>query len=176
MDTTMESIETLAKVFAGARGELADRLNALREEQEAAKRRKLQGIKNSLERVQVSYDDLKGAVEGSPQLFEQPKTRVLHGIRVGWMKQRGKIEIPDADACVAALRKVLGDDEAVPYIKVAETPIRTALANLSGAILKRIGVRVNDDIDAVVIKAADGDLDKMIDALLGDKDLEALAS
>lgn len=175
MNPTMQEIESLAKVFAGARTELADRLNALREEQEAAKRRRLQGIKNALGRVQAGYDELKGAVEAAPELFDKPKTRVLHGIRVGWMKQRGKIEIDDNDACVASLRRVLGIEEAKPYIKVTESPIRKALEGLTASILKRCGVRVSDDVDAVVVKAADGDLDKLIDALISDKDLEALS-
>jgi hypothetical protein len=172
----METIEGLAKIFSGARAELGERLNALREEQEATKRRKLQGIKNSLDRVQASYADLKDAVEGNKDLFEKPKTRVLHGIRVGWMKQRGKLEIGDEATCIAQLRKLLGESEAEPYIKTTEKPILQALANLAAATLKRCGVKVGDDVDAVVIKAANGDIDKLIDALIGDKDLEALAS
>ena len=167
---TMNDIELRAKKFAAARSELAERLNALREEQETAKRRRLQGIKNALERVRADFDDLKESVEGSKELFEQPKTRVLHGIKVGWMKQRGKLEIADTDACVSALRRVLGSD-AEAYIKTTETPIRSALANLSAKELQRCGVAVSDDVDAVVIKAADGDLDKLLDALINDAEL-----
>lgn len=170
---TMETIESQAKAFAGARSELAERLDALRDEQEAAKRRRLQGIKNALARMQDAHAELRSSLESSPELFEQPKTRVLHGIRVGWMKQRGKLEISDAEACVAALRRVLGD-EATAYIKVTEAPIRTALATLPAKDLKRVGVTLTDDVDAVVIKAADGDLDKLLDALIGDAELEAL--
>lgn len=175
MNTTMETIEALTKAFAGARAELAERLDLLREEQEAAKRRRLQGIKNALGRVQSTYDELKGAVEGSPALFEQPKTRVMHGIRVGWMKQRGKLEIADRDGVVERIRKVLGD-EAAHYIKITEAPIVSALANVPAKDLRRIGITLTDDVDAVVIKAADGELDKLIDALVNDKDLEAVAS
>jgi len=170
---TMETIESQAKVFAGARAELAERLNALREEQEAAKRRRLQGIKNALARVQDAHGELRASLEASAVLFEKPKTRVLHGIRVGWMKQKGKLEISDAEACVAALRRVLGDD-ADTYIKSTEVPIKAALANLSAKDLKRVGVTLTDDVDAVVIKAADGEIDKLIDALVGDAELEAL--
>ena len=167
----MDIIETLAKSFSSARTELAERLDTLRDEQEQAKRRRLQGIKNSLSRVQASYDELKGAVEASKGLFEQPKTRVLHGIRVGWMKQRGKLEVADPENIVDRIRKLLGD-ESVGYIKVTEKPVMTALSNLPAKDLKRLGVTLSDDVDAVVIKAADSDLDKLIDALVNDKDLE----
>lgn len=172
---TMDTIETQAKAFATARAELAERLTTLREEQDAAKRRRLQGIKNSLERVQNAYAELRGSVEASAALFEQPKTRVLHGVRVGWMKQRGKLEIADRDGIVERIRKLLGD-EAAAYIKVTEAPVMTALANLPARDLRRIGITLTDDVDAVVIKAADGEPDKLIDALVNDKDLEAVAS
>lgn len=170
---TMDMIESQAKTFAGARAELADRLNALLDEQEATKRRRLQGIKNALARVQDAHTELRASLEASQPLFEKPKTRVLHGIRVGWMKQRGKLEIGDEEACVAALRRVLGE-EAETYIKSVEVPIKAALANLPAKDLKRCGVTVNDDVETVVIKAADGDLDKLLNALIGDPELEAL--
>jgi len=172
--STMTEIESLAKAFAGASDELAARLNELREVQEAAKRRRLQGIKNALARVQANYDELKAAVGDSRELFEKPKTRVLHGIRCGWMKQKGKLDVADDDACVAALRKLLGND-AEAYIKVTEAPIRAALANLPAKDLKRIGATITDDVDAVVVKRAEGEIDKLIDALLNDADLAEAA-
>ncbi|KAB2899873.1 MAG: hypothetical protein F9K31_06575 [Dokdonella sp.] len=171
---TMNLIESQAKAFATARAELAERMNALREEQDAIKRRRLQGIKNALDRVQNAHTELRESLEAGRELFDNPKTRVLHGIRVGWMKQRGKLEIADPEACVAALRRLLGE-EAAAYIKVSEAPVRSALANLPAKDLKRVGVAVADDIDVVVIKPADGELDKLIDALINDADLAEAA-
>jgi hypothetical protein len=40
--------------------------------------------------------------------------------------------------------------------------------DLTAADLKRLGIRVTDDSDVPVIKVADSDIDKMVDALLGD--------
>jgi hypothetical protein len=170
----MEDIELLTKDFASARDELAERLNRLREEQDAVKRRYLQGIKNALERVRARHEDLRQAIDDSRELFERPKTRVLHGIRVGLMKQPGRLEIGDQDACVAALRRIFGD-EADAYVKVTETPIKKALANLPAKDLKRIGVVVSEDGEAIVIKAADSDIDKLVDALLADENLSEVA-
>ena len=170
----MEEIERLAKVFAGARDELRARADVLREEQEAAKRRRLQGIKNSLQRVLEARDVLHAAILANPKLFEKPRTRLLHGIRLGWMKQRGKLEIADEDALVAALRRMFGDDAAA-YIKTVEKPIKDALQNLPAKDLAKLGVKLSDDTDAVMIKAADDAVDKLIDALTGDIELESEA-
>lgn len=171
---TIDDIERKTKLFADARAELADRMQALKDEQDAAKRRRLQGLKNAVARLRTERDELLQLLQESAALFEQPKTRTLHGIRVGWMKQRGKLEIADAEAVVAGLRKLLGDD-ATGYIKVTESPIRSALANLPAKDLKRLGVAVADDIDTPFIKAVDGEIEKLIDALLdeGDEELQS---
>jgi hypothetical protein len=168
MSTSIEEIEALTKNYASARSELASRVNDLRDEQETIKRRRLQGIKNSLERVTAAHAQLKEAVTEGRDLFDKPKTRILHGIKVGWMKQKGEIEIADEGASIAMLRKALGKEEAAAYIKVTEKPIRSALQTLSAAILKRCGITVANDTDAVLIKAQDSEIDKLVNALLGD--------
>ncbi len=170
---TMNTIEAKAKTLAGARDELAERVAALEEELNAARRRRLQGIKNSAERMQTALADLRADVESAPELFDKPKTRVLHGFRVGWMKQRGKLEFDDAEALVAAIRKQL-PDQADGLIKTTEAPVRNALSNLSARDLKRLGVSVTDDTDVVVIKPANSDLEKLLAALFNDTELEDL--
>lgn len=167
----MQDIEQYAKTFSDARTELANRLETLRDEQEAAKRRRLQGIRNSLARFAAAHDELKDAVEGSRDQFAKPKTRVLHGIKVGWMKQKGKLKIDDPDRVVTLIRKHF-PDQADTLIKTTKRPVTSALGNLSATDLKRLGVALTDDIDAVIIKPVDADLDKLIDALINDSDLE----
>lgn len=174
--STMIEIEGLAKTLAGAREELAERLQRIKDEQDAIKRRYLQGVKNCVERVRAAHAELREAVTDSKPLFEKPKTRVLHGIRCGWMKQKGKVEFSDAAVVVAALRKLLGKEEAAAYIKTTETPIKDRLAELPANDLKRCHVTINKDTDAVVIKSAGGEIDKLIDALLGEEELEELVS
>ncbi|MBN8714406.1 MAG: hypothetical protein J0H50_10615 [Xanthomonadales bacterium] len=169
----MQEIESRAKVFASARDELASRLQDLRDEQESAKRRRIQGIKNSLARFTAAHGELKEAIEVSKDEFKSPKTRVLHGIKVGWMKQRGKLEIGDADNVVRLIRKLL-PDQAETLIKTTDKPVAAALSNLAAGDLKRLGVRIADDIDAVVLKPVDGELDKLIAALINDEDVEAV--
>lgn len=171
----MQDIEQRAKVFAGARDELASRLQDLRDEQEAAKRRRLQGIKNSLARFTAAHGELKEAIETSKDEFKSPKTRVLHGIKVGYMKQRGKLELGDIDTVVKLIRKHF-PDQFETLVKVTEKPVSAALGNLPASDLKRLGVRIADDVDAVVLKPVDGELDKLIAALINDDDVEAVTA
>lgn len=167
----MQDIEARAKVFSSARDELAGRLQELRDEQEAAKRRRLQGIKNSLARFTAAHGELKEAIETSPAEFKSPKTRVLHGIKVGFTKQRGKLELGDVDTVLKLIKKHF-PEQVETLIKTDESPVKAALQNLPAADLKRLGVRITDDVDAVVLKPVDGELDKLIAALINNEEIE----
>lgn len=167
----MDQIESLAGAFATARGELAEQLETLRDAQEAAKRQRIRYIRTALAKFTVTHDELKAAVECSADIFKSPKTRMLNGIKVGFMKQRGKLEIDNNESVVKLIRKYF-PEQFDALVKTTYTPVRPALQNLPAVDMKRLGVRVTDDVDAVVIKAADSDLDKLIDALINDEDLE----
>jgi len=167
----MYEIEVLTREFAQTRDILATRLQDLRDEQEAAKRRRMKQIRFALARFTAAHDALKNALQDSADIFQSPKTRMLHGIKVGFMKQRGKLEIDNTESVVKLIRKHF-PEQFDALVKTTYTPVRPALQNMQVADMKRLGVRVTDDVDAVVIKAADSELDKLIDALLNDPELE----
>lgn len=173
--STIDEIEIKAKTLAGARTELAERVGRIRDEQDAIKRRLLTGVRNALARARDAYDELHVLIEASPELFEKPKTRTLHGVRVGWMKQRGKLQWEDDRTLIDGLRKLLGE-AAEAYIKVTEKPVAGRLQDLSAKDLRRLGVTVTDDTEVVVIKTADDALDKLIDALIGDDKIDEVVS
>lgn len=173
--TPIDDIEAKAKALAFARAELAERVGRIRDEQDAVKRRLLTGVRTSLARARDAYDELRAAVEAHPELFEKPKTRTMHGVRLGWMKQRGKLQWEDDRALVDALRKLLGEG-AEGMIRTTEKPIAARLQDLPARDLRRLGVTVTDDTETVVIKTADDALDKFIDALIGDDRIEEVVS
>lgn len=166
---TMQDIEALTKTYAGAREELRERLQALREELERARRARIQGIKNSLARLTAAHDELLEAISDSPGLFDRPKTHILHGVRVGWMKRKGAIEYADVERTIELIEKHLAD-KAPTLIKVKKTPIAAAIAELPGRELKTIGVTLKDDVDTAFIKPVGDELDKLMKALLKDRE------
>lgn len=167
----MQEIESRAKAFAAARAELADRLETLRDEQEVATRRRLQGIRNSLARFTATHDELHDALADSRLEFTKPKTRVLHGIKVGWTKKKGKLSYGNPAQVVKLIRKHF-PGQVDTLIKSTHKPVASSLVNLAASDLKRLGVSVGDDTDAIVIKPVDGEVDKLIDALINKADLE----
>lgn len=163
----MTDIEECARYYAACRDELALRIRALEDEVAVAREAHRAGILDALRGHKRAEDRLRQAIEAAPGLFEAPRTRVLHGIRVGYQKGRGGLEIVDEEATVKLIRKHC-PDKFDALVKVSEKPIRKALQNLDAGLLKRLGVNVLGTGDVVVLAATDGDLDKLIRALQGD--------
>lgn len=162
---SLAEIEALTKRFADGREDLSGRVRALEEELQQVKKRHLAGIKRSVATVAERQHALKNALEDGKELFVKPKTIIIHGVRVGVTKGKGKIEWED-DATVVKLIKKHFADQAEILIKTKETPIRKALEAMSAAELKKIGVTVEETGDIAFIKCTDSEVDKFVNALL----------
>jgi len=162
---TMENIEMLAKMHAAARTLLRERMQALTDEMDDCKRRKLPGIRLALSAAKDSRLQLLSMIEECRKLFDKPRTRVFHGVKVGLAKGKGKVQFADEDEVVKRIRRLFPDDAAM-LIKTEHKPIKTALLNLTAAELKSLGCAVVGAGDYIVISAADSELDKLVEALL----------
>lgn len=162
-------IEQLVEDFAKKRGYLVTRLDRLNDELLAVKRRRIDAIRAAAAKATESRDALKAAVEEHADLFTKPKTRTLHGIKVGFRKLIGTLSWDDGDKVVALIKKHFPEKTDL-LIRKTETPVKDALGQLAAVDLKKLGVAVGEDTDEVVIKAAGSDIDKVVDALLAESD------
>ena len=169
--TTLTDIEERAKEFAIARDTLAQRVDALQQEIEQAKRRKLKGIKNAVVLARVAELALRNSINDAPELFEKPRTMILHGIKVGYQKGKGGVEYSDDDQVIKLIRKYL-PDQADILIATKENIVKKSLGQLSVAELKKIGVNVKKAGDQVLIKSTDSNVDKLVNALLAEVEQE----
>lgn len=166
-ETTMTTIEERTRYYAACRDELATQVNALEADLVVAREQHRADIIQALRAHKQAEDDLRACLASAPQLFEKPRTRVLHGIRVGYQKGKGGLEIIDEEVTIKLIRKHCPDKVDV-LLRVTEKPIRKALQNLDAGLLKRLGVNILGTGDVIVLSATDGDLDKLIKALQGD--------
>lgn len=164
---TLSIIETLTKRYAEARAGLSARVGELQAELDALKRKRLLGIKTALAHAAEAEAALRTAIEAAPHLFVRPKTLVLHGVKIGFRKAPGKLVWDDADQVVALIKRHL-PDQADVLIVTKETPSKPALAQLPAADLKRLGVRVIETGEEVLVAPTDSEVDKLVDALLKD--------
>lgn len=165
MPTAIESISKQAEVFAKAHSLLAEKVTALNDGLAALRRSHLPDIRRAVTRATEAQDALHALIDTHPECFTRPKTRVIAGVKLGYGKGKGKITFDDADTVVARIKKHLPEQIDV-LICQKETPVKDALAQLSAADLKKLGVTVSDAGEKVVIKPVDSDVGKLVDALL----------
>jgi hypothetical protein len=110
-------------------------------------------------------EGLRGLVDSARDLFEKPKTQVFSGVKVGLKKGKGKIEWDDDDAVVRRIKKN-HPDLVDQLIICKEKPSKEGLATLDVKQLKALGVAVEEAGDQIVVKDMDGEIEKIIKALM----------
>ncbi|OYZ03466.1 MAG: hypothetical protein B7Y42_00365 [Polaromonas sp. 28-63-22] len=172
MSNDLDAIDKAAKTLRAVRDTLSLRAGALHDEMEAAKRKSMRGLRASVAAVAQAQADLLATIADSPQLFVKPKSIVLHGIKLGYAKGKGRIEWDDDEQVVKLVRKHMPEQFDV-LIKTTEKPMKSAMDGLTVAELKKIGVTAEDSGDVAFAKDTTAEVDKLVKALLKGAEEEA---
>ena len=159
-------IEQLAKAYAEARDVVAERVNAAEDEVRGVYRRKMPGIKLAHAAAADAQAKLAAAIQARPELFVKPRTITLHGIKLGFQKGKGKIEWADDEKVLAAIERHFSPISAEALIITIRKPSKEALAKLPANELRKLGCTIEEAGDMVFIKAADGELEKLVARIL----------
>ena len=162
----MDRIESLAMAYATRRDALREKVDEAQKELDAVKRRHRAVLRRRIGAAANARAELLAAVETSRSLFTRPRTRLLSGIKVGWRKRPGRIEVEDEAATIAAIRRKLSDEDAERLIVIRERLNRRGLRGLAASELMRIGAAAVEDTDEPVAIPADSEIDKLVDALM----------
>lgn len=163
--SSLADIEKLTKNYADHRERLNEVVSDLHQQTEILKRRALPAIKKAVAATAEAESRLRDAILGSPELFVRPKTLVISGVKVGFVKQKGQIEFDDPAKVCALIEKHFPDLEET-LVSIKKAPVKSALGQLAAVDLKRLGVRVTEDGETVVVKPVDDHVDKLVAALL----------
>lgn len=163
----LHQIEQLTRTYSDERRTLADLVRAFHAEVERAKERYLPGIQSCVARTADAEGALRGALELGPELFQKPRTRTFHGVKVGYQKAKDGLEWDDASLVVARIERARPDDAEL-LVKVVKNPIKKALEQLADPELAALGVRRVPGEDEILIKPQDAEVDKLVAALLAD--------
>ena len=163
---SMDEIERLATAYAGRRDALRETVEEAQAALDRVKRDHRAALRRRIGAAVNARAELLAAVESSPALFRRPRTWLLSGIRVGWRKRPGRIEFDDEAATINAIRRKLDSEAAARLIRVSEKVVRGALSELSARDLMRIGALAVEADDEPIAIPADGEIDKLVAALL----------
>ncbi len=165
---TMEKIQAKAAYYADYRSVLSAQVAALQGEIETLKRAHMDEIRRLVRHASEAKDMLRIEISAAPELFVRPRTQVMSGIKCGYAKQRGKVEMTDEAAVIRRIRTLLPSEQAELLVRVRENVHKPAVYDLTAADAKRLGIRIADDEDVVVIRPTDSEVDKLVAALLDD--------
>jgi len=167
----IDEIQSHTRDYADKRRVLADRLARLHDEIAAAKKRLLPGIKSQAAKCHDAKAALVALIEANPGLFQKPRTITVEGIKVGLQKQKGKVSWADAKAVVKAVRRHY-PERFDDLVETVEKPRKSAMNNLTVCESRKLGLTVTEDSDAVLIKAAGDDVDKLVAKILAEEEGE----
>ncbi len=175
-EITLATIEQAAKQYAADRADLAHVVTDLNDDIEALKRRAIPVIKRRVAAAAESQAAISALVDQSRHLFILPRTVIFHGIKVGLQKGRGGITWDDDAKIIELIEKHFTKSQADLLIKTTRKPIKAALEDLDISDLKKIGCRIEETGDSIVIKEIGSQVDKLVTALLKDAVEEATES
>lgn len=169
---SIEAIEQLAKDYSRARAVLSDRVKALHDEIADAKRRKVPGIKSAASDAKDAHLQLIAAVKEHRALFDKPKSRVLHGVKLGLRKGPGVLSFGSVPQLIGLIRKHMADKFDV-LVKTKELPNKAAIQRLPASDLKKLGCTITHTGDEVFATSTDSEVDKLVSALLDESDADS---
>ena len=168
-NTTLIDIEKRSLKYAEARDLVARIVGELDESVRAIKAERMPDLRRAMKRAQELQAELKSMVEQSPQLFVKPQSQTTHGIKYGYQKGKGSLEISSASEVVKRIYKHL-PEQADVLVEIEHKLNKAALIKLPGDVLKKLGITVVNTGTAVFVRAVEGDVEKLAETLLRDEE------
>lgn len=163
--TELAQIVALVEQLAIARARVAEAAGRVNTAIEQIKLDAMPELRELADQAAAQWTQVQAAIEAAPQLFENPRKHKAHGVVFGMEMGKGSLEIADPDKTVSLIERHF-PDQAEVLIDVKKTPAKAALAKLPAQDLKRLGVTVQPGRDQVVLRPADGEVDKIVKALV----------
>jgi hypothetical protein len=161
------ALEAKAAALRTARDAMAQAAQAAHQAMQQAAAEHMTAVRAALAAALDAEADLKAAVEQSPaELWRKSRTRTVHGIKFGWTKQRGKVEFEDEAKVIERMRRLLPAEQVALLIRTKEAVHKPGVYDLTAGDLKRLGIRITDDCDEVVVKDLKPELERALDQVL----------
>lgn len=167
----LDSIDILTQSHASNYELLAAEMRDMQAQIDGIKNAHLPAIRALVVRTKASHAVLSDAIMANVAVFESPRTRQMHGFKVGIRKQVGSMVFIDQEKAIKLVEKML-PELAETVIDVKKSINKAAAGQLSARDLKSIGGEITDPVDEVVIKPTAGDVEKLVNALIDEKGME----
>lgn len=165
MYVRLSDIERAARDFSAKSKTLRNYHEQLNSEVDAIKSKYLEDIKAASIEAGESYQMLLTLINDASDLFKDKKSMTVSGVKFGYQKKKGKLEIINEDATIAKLKELYGDNASL-YINTKTSIVKKALDSLPASDLKKLGVNIVQDSDVAFVKLTDDEVQKLIEAMV----------
>ena len=129
MYVKLSDIEQAARDFSAKSKTLRNYHEQLNSEIDAIKSKYLEDIKQASCEAGESYQMLLTLINDASDLFKEKKSMTVSGVKFGYQKKKGKLEIINEDATISKLKELYGDSAAL-YINTKSSIVKKALDSL----------------------------------------------
>ncbi len=161
----LKDLETAAKEFSIKSRVLRNIKESLDAEIDEVKSKYIEELKKASSEAGESYQMLLTLVNDSEPLFLDKKSMSINGVKFGYQKKKGKIEIANEQATILKIQELF-KDKADLYLTKKINISKKALDSLTANELKKIGVNIIQDSSEAFVKLTDDEVQKMIEAMI----------
>ncbi len=165
MYVRLSDIEKVARDFSAKSKILRNYHEELNSKIEAVKNEYLEDIKQASCEAGESYQMLLTLINDAVDLFKDKKSMTVSGVKFGYQKKKGKLEIVNEDATISKLKELYGDNASL-YINTKLSIVKKALDSLPASDLKKLGINIVQDTDVAFVKLTDDEVQKLIEAMI----------
>ena len=166
-----EAMRRHAEALGAARLALRDLLGRLQADLDAVRRQHMPTIRVAARLHAEQHARLHALISAHHECFDKPRTQVVAGIKYGLQKQPGRLSWDDDESVCERIadlvdRGLLSAASGATLVVRRPRPVSAALAQLDARMLKRLGVTVGADTDAVLIKSVDSEVERAVNAMV----------
>lgn len=165
MGIRLSDIEQAARDFSAKSKILRNFHEQLNSEIDAVKSKYIEDIKQASCEAGESYQMLLTLINDAGDLFKDKKSMTVSGVKFGYQKKKGKLEIINEDATISKLKELYGENAAL-YINTKTSIVKKALDSLPASDLKKLGINIVQDTDVAFVKLTDDEVQKLIEAMI----------
>lgn len=171
MTPSLSDLQKRAATLSQARDKLRALLSTMQASIDSVKAGSLPDIQRTARTIARQHTELAALIEGNPQLFTKPRSYVVDGLKFGLQKQKGRMSWDDDDALCARIDRLAADgaisaEQAELCVRTSRKPVTAGLERLDTRLIKRLGITVQADTDAPLIKSVDSEVEKAVNAVL----------
>lgn len=161
--TTMEEIERKAGELRLARHKLEESVTTAQDALSKVLAKWCDPLREQATMVVVLEQHLVELVGKSPELFKRPQSVEFDGVRVGWRKGKGRLELGDIDKLIERIRAKLTRHQQAAVLKVKTSVLKGPLGKLPAELLKKLGIDTKGAGNEPFVSYPKSDAEKLVD-------------